>query len=164
MGKLHGALIAAALALPGAAAAQVDGCVITFYGTYTAQTQKRQASAASPTGTETISTDFQPREKTDRIRAELNGRFGVQFVVTGKTPDGFADVIRVRRFPGEGLRNPKTGKTFNESRGLIRVRLGERQWTGYKFDEDWEMQPGEWVFEIWDGPQRLCRQAFTVSR
>jgi len=35
-------------------------------------------------------------------------------------------------------------------------------YTSYSFDEEWELIPGKWKFEVWHKGKKLCEQSFTV--
>ncbi len=67
----------------------------------------------------------------------------------------------VIKFPAPGLQRPG-GRLYVESVEKKEVRIGQPSLHGYGFDEEWELVPGEWVFEIWYRQARIIKQTFTV--
>jgi hypothetical protein len=35
---------------------------------------------------------------------------------------------------------------------------------GYQFGHDWEIVPGTWTIELWDGDRKLASQSFQVVK
>ncbi len=100
-------------------------------------------------------------EFTNEIPAVLGTGFGFQYVINSTPRGGRLKVRNVIRFPGEGLKTPK-GRVYEFSEEDREIRIGRRDFYGYAFDEEWEMIPGDWVFEVWHGQSRLIRKTFTV--
>lgn len=100
-------------------------------------------------------------EFTHEIPAELGTSFGLEYVVNSTPRGAEMDVTTVIRFPEEGMQQPG-GRLYKESREHHKIELGKEQFYGYRFDENWELVPGEWVFEVWHNDARLIRKAFTI--
>lgn len=156
-------LMLAALSLPAAAepAARIS---ILSYGTYSVENEVHEPSAADPTGRRGRVTGVRLIEQVDYICARLGVRFGIEYALApGSTDPGLAKPLRlVMRFPEEGIVNDK-GQRFLTSDwdrilvpGLPNVSL-------YHFEESWEMVPGPWSFEFYDGDVKIAEQKFTVS-
>jgi hypothetical protein len=63
-----------------------------------------------------------------------------------------------------GLNKP--GAEAIQARGehSLFATIGAVNYRGYVFEHDWELVPGTWTFELWDGKRRLTSQAFQVVR
>jgi hypothetical protein len=62
------------------------------------------------------------------------------------------------------MRNPKTGDTTMMEAHSDEEKIGAVAYNGYTFDEDWELVPGTWIFEVWEGDRKLASQSFDVIR
>ena len=67
----------------------------------------------------------------------------------------------VIKFPEGGLKRPG-GRLYTESRDTHDVIMGKKALHGYGFDEEWEMVPGTWIFELWYREARLIKKTFTI--
>jgi len=103
-------------------------------------------------------------EATSTVQARLGLEFGYEYVVVGE-PDG-ADVSldAVYRFPSPGLKDPESAEPTLESRVARKKKIGEPTYIGYGFDNDWEIVPGTWTFEIWYEGRKLAGKSFTVTK
>ncbi len=100
-------------------------------------------------------------EYTTEIPGVLGTNFGFQFVINS-TPRGKpVRVTSVIKFPEPGIQRPG-GKLYTESRDTHQVIMGQKSLHGYGFDEEWEIVPGTWVFELWYQSARLIKKTFTV--
>ena len=66
-------------------------------------------------------------------------------------------------YPAPGLVDPAEPQPLLESRYSRNKKIGETVYLGYGFENDWEIVPGEWSFEIWFEGRKLASQSFTVS-
>ena len=101
-------------------------------------------------------TDF-----TNEIPAIRGTNFGFQYVINSIPKGATMHVTTVVRFPEGGLRQPN-GRIWTESREETDIKIGHREFYGYGFDEDWELVPGTWVFEVWHRDARIIRKTFNV--
>lgn len=103
-------------------------------------------------------------QATDQIPAKLGITFGIAFVVDA--PDNVREVNlrRITRFPAPGLTNPKTGATHSFNESLRTYQVGQKLHSTYGFDEEWEIVPGIWQIELWDGQHKVAGKAFSVTR
>lgn len=154
----------AALSLPAAAVEQARVTILS-YGTYSVETEVHEPNAADPTGRRGRVTGVRLIEQVDYICARLGVRFGMEYALAPGS-DGASPAPRalrlVMRFPEEGIVNDK-GQRFLTSDwdrvlvpGLPNVSL-------YHFEEAWEMVPGSWSFEVFDGDVKIAERKFTVS-
>jgi len=70
-------------------------------------------------------------------------------------------VTSVIKFPEAGLQRPG-GRLYTESRDTHEVLIGRKALHGYGFDEEWEIVPGIWIFELWYRDARLIKKTFKV--
>jgi len=101
-------------------------------------------------------------EYTNNIPAHIGLNFGFQYVINSQPQGKKILVTSVIKFPEAGLQRPK-GRLYKESRDTHEVTIGHKSLHGYGFDEDWEMVPGTWVFELWYKDARLIKKTFNVS-
>lgn len=47
---------------------------------------------------------------------------------------------------------------------MLQARIGETSYASYTLEDAFELVPGDWVFEIWQGNRKLATQAFRVER
>ncbi|MDY0163258.1 DUF3859 domain-containing protein [Desulfobotulus sp.] len=100
---------------------------------------------------------------TDRIPLQRGANFGVSVVVDGSEDSREWTLRRVIRFPYPGLRDPKTGKTHPYDERLVTVQPGTDGTVSFTFDHEWEMVPGRWAIEFWDGEKKIAEKVFTVT-
>lgn len=74
----------------------------------------------------------------------------------------YVDLRRVLKHPGMKLPDGSvsTGSDFEVKRRVSSNHV--IVYTGYGFDEDYELVEGDWVFEIWYGDKKLIEQKFTT--
>ncbi len=83
----------------------------------------------------------------DMIPGELGISFGIQYVIHSSPRGKPFRVTGVITYPGDGLVTP-TGAVYKDSEEDMEIRLGEKNFYGFGFDEPWEIIPGEWLFQI----------------
>jgi hypothetical protein len=98
------------------------------------------------------------------IPAEIGTTFGFRYEVMGKPHAAPIELRQVVIFPSPGL----TPSFSSSSRSIIRdefllqTRIGETSYAFYTLEDAFELVPGNWVFEIWQGNRRLAMQVFKV--
>jgi hypothetical protein len=100
-------------------------------------------------------------EYTTDIPAELGVNFGFQYVINSSPKGRPIRVTSVIKFPEGGVKRPG-GRLYKESRDTHDVIIGKKALHGYGFDEEWEMVPGAWIFELWYREARLIKKTFTI--
>jgi hypothetical protein len=96
---------------------------------------------------------------TDRIEARPCLRFGLQYRAPDLAPDRKAVAeVRVTHPP---LTRPDGRRSEADT---YEVPLGRgAAWTGFDFDEPWEIAPGSWTFTLLYAGQVVARKRFTVA-
>lgn len=102
-------------------------------------------------------------KSTDRIPLIKGAQMQLQYRIWS-LPDqpAYVDLRRVLKHPEMTLPD---GSVSTGSDYMIKGRVSVNQviaYTGYGFDEDYEMVEGDWVFEIWHEDTRLIEQTFTT--
>ena len=157
----------ALLGFAGGAAAQqarADRIELLQFGLYKAERTSDTAAPGTPAGQVHTITSVTFTDATPRIPARLGTRFGIQFRVVGTPADQNVTLREIWRLPAPGLRNPTSGNIYRESVVEFTMPLGATRVRGYGFDHDWEVVPGDWTIEIWDGQRRLLAYTFNVYR
>jgi hypothetical protein len=152
--------IVGAITLFGCDAAKAQLSVkIIERGVYKAETIARTVTKEA---TGVLNTVVNPRLVSEGpiVYGNLGVRFGIRYVVAGTAP---ADVeLRfIIRFPPAGLRDPK-GRRYSTSDQSQSVQTGGAHYWEYQTENDWEIVPGAWHFEIWSNAIKLAQQTFCV--
>jgi hypothetical protein len=100
--------------------------------------------------------------RTIAIRAEPGAQFGFRYRVVGEPNGGQTPLRLVTRFPPPGLNDPGRG-IEHQSEEIVMATVGGTGFHGYELEYDWERVPGRWIFEIWNGDQKIAEQAFSLS-
>jgi|SRR5271165_526494 len=142
----------------------VDRIDVPEYGIYTANMDSKVPAPGTATGTRNVVGNVQHEATTRTVPAQLGVHFGFRYSVVG-APDGAAVLLnRVTIFPPPGLRNPANPQPKTRSELDLARRIGEQYYADYSFDNDWEIVPGIWTFQLWYEGRMLAEQTFTVVR
>jgi hypothetical protein len=147
----------------GVANAQVDRIDIWQPGLYSFAMRQLTPDAGESSGYLTKIIGAKLEIATTEIPGCLNSKFGFRYKLVG-APIGEKQQIKiVIRFPPPGLHRPD-GQVFLTSNTYPEPAIGTVHYKGYGFDEDWEIVPGTWTFEIWQGEHKMAEQSFQVSK
>jgi hypothetical protein len=89
--------------------------------------------------------------------------FGVRFRSFGERDGERAMLRSVWTIPAPGIVNPTSGSTFRQSVAEFATTIGTSHLRGYSFDEPWEIVPGTWTLEIWQGDRKLLEKSFGIK-
>jgi hypothetical protein len=141
-------------------AQKIDRTEVVEYGIFTADKLKSQRDANGQM--HSIIGNVQLEEATTTVPAERGVKFGFRYRVIGE-PDGKAVAIRkVMIFPPPGLKAPNAPQPLTRSEDSVTPPIGETSYTGFEFDDPWELVPGIWTMQLWQGNKMLVEQRFTV--
>ncbi len=140
----------------------ISDMFITEYGLYTGDDQ---GCAQDEQGVRRCAqTNTRHTETTLTVPARLGVQFGVRFWVSGK-PDGAKVTLRrVWTFPDPGLKSPVVSEPIRRRERMETVTIGGGDFTTYGFDDLWELVPGEWTLEYWQGDHKLLSKTFVVVK
>jgi len=137
----------------------VIGAEVTEAGIYSAQVVKEFSTPGVVGGTNQGLDAFTLVQATTNIPARVGTRFGFRYTIHGTHSNVPIVLTMVAENPP--LKDPKSGKTQSRDEYELHSWIG-RTYTSYSFDEEWELIPGKWRFEVWHKGQKLCEQCFLV--
>ena len=140
----------------------IEHMYITEYGLYTGGEQSCYRDEQGVQRCE--QTNIRHTETTLTVPARLGVHFGVRFWVSG-TPDAAkVKLTRVWLFPDPGLKSPALKEPIHRREQTETVAIGSGDFTTYAFDDLWELVPGNWTLEYWQGDRKLLSETFTVVK
>ncbi len=143
--------------------AQIERIDIVGKGIYQVAVGKQTPDKQTPTGSVASVNEATKIEDTTTVLARIGLEFGIEYVIIG-SPTGVQVPIRiVNVYPKQGLHNPKNRKTLRHAEIMRKKIIGDIIYTGYAFENEWEIVPGVWKFELWYKNRKLAEQSFTVS-
>ena len=151
------------MALLGHANAQtVQRIDVIEAGIYTSRIDKTVDAPGAVTGRKKMESDIRLVQATTNIPARRGVEFGFRYriVGTGKT----VHLKMITHVPPPGMRDPDTGNVTLTDRFYSDHTVGVPQFSAYTFDNDWEIVPGTWIFEIWLDDQKLASQSFEIGK
>ena len=104
-------------------------------------------------------TDEKLIERTDQVVATLGVNFGFRYTISG--PADSANVT-IKILHPRPLRDA-TGKEFATSEWTQWLPVNQVIWNGWLFENDWEIEPGTWVIQIWVDGQLQLERAFAIT-
>jgi len=103
--------------------------------------------------------------QTDRIPLIKGAQMSLQYRLWYfPNQPAFVDLRRVLKHPAMALPD---GTVSTGSDYMIKGKVSVNQviaYTGYGFDEDYELLEGDWIFEIWYEDRKLIEQRFITYR
>jgi hypothetical protein len=105
-------------------------------------------------------------ERTDQFAAAIDTRFGLLFRVDSTIGGVSTETIVPLhiRVTHPLTRNPDTGAATTVDQWDAPANVGIVRYTGWMFEEDWELVPGTWTIEILHRGKTLAKKDFTVTR
>ena len=158
--------VLAALVPARAAEPQIDHIDLVAAGFYDAATAKVAESVPAPAaagGKTNQLTDVQLLSEPPANTARVGLGFGVRFRSSGEPRGAQATLRSVWRIPEPGIHNPTNNNTYRQSVVDFTTAIGSVHWRGYGFDQPWEVVPGTWTIEIWQGDRKLLEHSFTIG-
>jgi Domain of unknown function (DUF3859) len=154
----------APLAARAADVATVERIDVLDTGVYTVETGAVTTDPGAPTGEITAVPVATNVEATTEIKGDVGLEFGLRYVIAGAPEGSDVPLDFVIRYPAPGLKDPAEAEPIRESRFSRDKSIGETLYLGYGFENDWEIVPGTWTFEIAYDGRTLVTQAFTVAK
>ena len=156
------AMVAVPLAAP-VAFAEVTRVDVLDRGIYEIVPGEETPDPNTPTGTITAVDTQKLLQSTDKVAGKLGVEFGLRYVVIGSPEGGEVTVDLVYVYPPPGLKDPAEAEPSLETRIARTKKIGETTYIGYGFEDDWEIVPGTWRFEIWHEGKKFAEESFTVT-
>jgi hypothetical protein len=143
-----------------ARAQNVTGIHVTEYGIYTAD--KKNPQRNSDGVLQSTPENIRHAKTTTTVQAEPGVRFGFIYRVVGKPTGRTVQLRKVIIYPPEGVKSPQSSTPLQSAERQIAVRIGVIEFSGYTFDDNWELVPGPWKMQLWLGDRKLAEKEFTV--
>ena len=102
-------------------------------------------------------------QTTTGIPARVCTSFGFEYMIIGTPLSAEVPIKMVTKFPTPGLRNPETQQTTYRHETVVNRTIGRVHFRSYTLEEQWELVPGVWTFELWYQDRKLAEQSFTLS-
>ena len=135
----------------------VTGAKVTEIGIYQAQVLTGETNAA---GVKLQALDeFKLLNNTTNVPARLGIRFGFRYEILGTPTNAPITLTMVGKHPP--IKNAKTGKLETKDTYSLRSWVG-KTYTSNSLDEESDLVPGQWTFEVWHEGKKLCEQSFLV--
>ena len=159
------ALLLLAVSLGEAAAqAKVDRIEIVETGLYAAETALIEHAPLTATGQRNVLSKTTLIAPATRIEAKVGVHFGLRYRVIGRPNNATVKLTSVTQYPVPGLKKPGTQTVQDRGEHSLFATIGAINYRGYVFEHDWELVPGTWTFELWDGKRKLASQTFDVVK
>ena len=143
---------------------RVDRIEVVGKGIYEVQTGAVTKDPNAPTGEVKAPDTFKNIDATSTIPARVGVEFGLEYRVVG-APDGAEVSLQfANTYPAPGLADPASAKPILSDKFERTKKIGEVNYLGYGFENDWELVPGTWTMEIWSGDKNLAGESFTVVK
>jgi hypothetical protein len=147
------------LAAPPTAAAADPSVDVIEYGLFATGGVRRIALPQSVAGEMNLVSHVRLIRSAKVIAAQPGRSFGWRYRLRG-VPPGASIVLRTQH---PALTNPKTGRTMAYSERRVRItRPEDVRYTGYTFDNAWEMAEGEWRFQVLYDGRVIGERAFKI--
>jgi Domain of unknown function (DUF3859) len=136
---------------------------IVEFGIYSVKVEKSVSAVGAASGYRNELSNERLVTATDTMPARLGVNFGFRYQIIGNN-GATVTLKKVTLIPQPGIQNPKTGDT--KIRGEISFErvVGGKYYTGFGFDDSWEVVPGIWTIELWDGDRKLASQSFNLVK
>jgi len=139
----------------------IQDAEIVDFGIYKSRDEFSLMDYNSPSGTILAGGTIKLVEQTEKIPAKIGLKFGFRFSLSEELQK--RQLKTVYHFPE--IKNPETGKaTARFESGGLAYMDGDVTFALYAFTDPWELVPGEWTFQVFDGDRMLVEKKFTVVK
>lgn len=163
-GSLACLLLAVWLGAAFGQGSRVERIEIVEAGIYRADTAAVEFAPGTATGRRNVLSETRLVTATTRVEAAIGVHFGVRYRVVGRPDGASVKLVSVTLYPAPGLTNPASGMVQSRGEHTLYATIGRINYRGYVFEHDWEVVPGIWTIELWDGRRKLASQAFDVVK
>lgn len=143
---------------------KVDRIEIVETGIYHAETAAIERAPGTASRQRNVLSETKLIASTTRVEAKLGVHFGMRYRVVGRPSLATVKLTSVTQYPAPGLKNPKAGSVQTRGEHPLFATIAQINYRGYVFEHDWELVPGAWTFELWDGNRKLVSQTFNVVK
>jgi hypothetical protein len=133
---------------------------IVDFGIYKGTIVGVKENPDAPMGSTLQTDNLKLIEMTTTVRMEKNVEFGIRYALD-EAEVGQVEIVRKVIHPG--FYDPHTKRSSTEYVSKKTLKAGETYYQGYKLEEDFEMVPGAWSFQLWYQNTLIARKDFVVS-
>jgi hypothetical protein len=141
---------------------QIQRIDVADYGIYTVDRTERGTDTQGIN--QASATSINHTGATRSVPARIGTTFGFRYTVAGRPEDATVEIRRIVVFPSPGLRPPSSPRSVLQDEAKAEAKLGQLSYFFYTFEEDFELLPGRWSLELWQGSRRLTAQSFAVVK
>jgi len=146
-------------------AVQMVSSQITQAGIYEAESVEKVEATETTTGYTTNASGLKLVKSTDTIPAKLGISFGFEYVLIGLKPN---KKFRLKKI----ISHPKITKpdgTVSEGYEMMITKQADafgtmKDISGYIFNNEYEIQPGEWKFTLMLKDEKLIEKSFIIVK
>ena len=140
----------------------IDRIDVVEYGIYTADKTNCHRDAQ---GIERCDrSNVRHAATTLTVPAQIGVEFGLRYRVVGTPVGSPIKVKRVWLLPTPGFMEPGANAPIRRLERVDTTTRGATVFAEYGFDDPWELVPGPWILEFWDGNRKVFTQTFTVVK
>ena len=141
---------------------QVERILFTEYGIYTVD---RDVQGRDVLGINRAAASNVRHAATLRtIPAQIGTTFGFRYKVIGRPHAAWVELRQVVIFPSPGIiPSFSSTKPITQDEFVLQTKIGETSYASYTLEDAFELVPGNWVFEIWQGNRKLATQSFRIE-
>jgi hypothetical protein len=153
-------LLASFVSSANAQQTRIDRIDVVEFGIYTAD---RKLDSIDAQGIKRSTIDnVRHAATTTSIPLQKNVQFGYRYKIIGQPDGAQVDIKLVTNYPTPGLRSPSSQNPVMRAERVRKRRIGETGITTYTLEDDFELVPGVWTFEIYAGNRKLLTKTFTL--
>ncbi len=136
---------------------------ILEYGIYSGGHENSVVAPSAPTGRLLLGGPVTLEKQTSVVPARLKTKFGFRFVVHGKSDDAPVPVRFVYLFPeiNDKASGAKIRRFEISAFAKPEDKSSKMLWD---FTEPYELAPGEWIFQVFRGEDKILEKTFQVTR
>ena len=141
---------------------QVQRLDITDYGIYTLD---RELSGRDEQGISLgTATNIQHTATQRTVPAQIGVTFGFRYKVVGRPAGSTVDLKKIIIFPSPGLQTATSSNPLTKAEFEVEAKIGETNSELYTLEDNFELVPGTWVLEMWQGSRKLISQSFKLDK
>jgi hypothetical protein len=155
------ALILVAVAARPVQASDAVGVEILQYGLFRSDIVGKQVDSGG-SAMHNVVDNICHLATTRTVPMKIGMHFGVRYKVTGPVARERVLLRKVIRYPAV-MAPPSPARPSSLVSSFVELRVGTTTYTEYALEQPWELAPGPWTFQFFEGDRKLAEFGFTVS-
>jgi hypothetical protein len=141
---------------------RVERLDIIEYGIYTLD---REVKGKDAQGIHLASgTNIRHTATKRTVPAQTGTTFGFRYAVVGKPYGAPVSLRKIIVFPPPGLQPSPSSKRVLQDEFAVQAEVGQTNYELYTLEDSFELVPGTWLIEIWQGDRKLAAESFTLEK